>query len=671
VASVAVVGLFILARPAFAQFGSTQQITSAGPLTRIIVSADLSCQVAHREDAQFEFFPSESELGDCGTYLATGGTIHGPAGGSATSIPWEPVSQTPVSGAGTAADPLRVVTTVEIAAAGLRLQQTDSYVVGSQSYRTDVQVTNTSNAIQTGAVYRAGDCYLQGDDAGFARVDGGAPACIVDPALGQRIEQWTPITAGSHYYAGFYTSVWALIGGQEQFPDQCECAEQFAFDNGAGLSWPLNVAPAQTLTFTHETFFSPVGRAAPTSSYTASVPDPTQISLDPVVVAQSVIIAAGVVLLVPFPSALFNSTLEENYPAVMGGIARMSAWLSRQWRLVLAWIRRQIAARRTASPSQAASPGANAKPSVAAAVPVPTVPAQSTASAAPAGARTLPAPPPPAAGAVAPRSDRPRRPAPPPPPPPAGPDIWRTPQGMLVFVLISGLLYAFLDPTFGLSLRSLATYIGLVIGLLVVLLTYGLPLVYFAQNRRLRLTIRALPVTVLVGIGCVLISRLANFQPGYLYGLIVAFMFAGVTFDHEGPARATAAAISLGAAFVAWVTLAFIRSAPIAADPFLGPLISAATVTVVVAGVESAVFALLPLRFMAGSAVFNWNRRVWAVLIGLGVLAFAHVLLNPTSGYMADSTRTDFLTMVVLLIGFAVASVLFWAYFRFRPAHHS
>ena len=78
----------------------------------------------------------------------------------------------------------------------------------------------------------------------------------------------------------------------------------------------------------------------------------------------------------------------------------------------------------------------------------------------------------------------------------------------------------------------------------------------------LPLTSRALPATLLVGIGCVLISRFAGFQPGYLYGLIVAFMFAGVTFDHEGPARATAAGISLGAAFVAWVALAFIRGRP-------------------------------------------------------------------------------------------------------------
>ena len=41
------------------------------------------------------------------------------------------------------------------------------------------------------------------------------------------------------------------------------------------------------------------------------VAGPTDISLDPVVIATSVAAAAGVVLLVPFPAALFNSTLEE------------------------------------------------------------------------------------------------------------------------------------------------------------------------------------------------------------------------------------------------------------------------------------------------------------------------------------------------------------------------
>jgi hypothetical protein len=96
-------------------------------------------------------------------------------------------------------------------------------------------------------------------------------------------------------------------------------------------------------------------------------------------------------------------------------------------------------------------------------------------------------------------------------------------------------------------------------------------------------------------------------------------------------------------------------------------VLSAATVTIVVAGLENAVFAMLPLRFLPGAAVFAWNRRIWVVLIALGLFGFVHVLLNPSAGYLADTTRTSFFTLLVLLAGFGIASVLFWAWFRFRP----
>src|SRR6058998_1507900 len=109
------------------------------------------------------------------------------------------------------------------------------------------------------------------------------------------------------------------------------------------------------------------------------------------------------------------------------------------------------------------------------------------------------------------------------------------------------------------------------------------------------------------------------------------------------------------------------RSGSIANTAFSSP-----AVTIVVAGLENAVFAMLPLRFMPGGAVFKWNRIVWAVLIGLGVFGFAHVLLNPSAGagYLADTTRTSFFTLVALLVVFGVGSVGFWAWFRFRHDPH-
>ncbi len=620
------------------------EITSTGPLTRVIISGDLNCQVAHREDDAFEFYPSGSTPGSCGTFFAVGGTLYGPAslpsGFFSALTPWMLVSQAPVAGSGSQGDPFRTVTTVEATGANLRLEQTDSYVVGSQSYRTDMRITNQGSVALNGILYRAGDCYLQESDVGFGRVDGGAPACVVSDAADSRIEQWLPITAGSHYIEAGYIDVFAAVDAQQQFPDTCTC--DVALDNGAGLSWPVSLAAGQTLTVSHETFFSPVGRALAQQSYRDSVPDPTSISLDPIVVAQSVAIAAGVILLVPFPAALFNSALEENYEEVMAGVARVRGRLSRAWAAFKAWIRRQLAARRTspASPPGGPPPVALAQPPGAVTPP---------AAATPAGPQVAPGPP--AAPAV-----------------PAAPDLWRSPQGMAIFVLLSALLYAFLDPTFGISLVSLATVAGLTLGLFVVLLAYGLPLFLVAQRRRIVLSARALPATIFVAALCVIVSRVADFQPGYLYGLIIGFFFAHtVDRREEGRAEAIASAVSLLTAFAAWIALAFLRAGNGPGDELVGALLGAAMVTVVVAGLENAVFAMLPLRFLPGSAVFDWNRRVWIVLLGLGVFGFAHVLLNPTAGYLADNTRTSFLTMVALLLGFGLASVLFWAWFRFRP----
>jgi hypothetical protein len=612
-----------------------QDIASVGPLTRIIISDDLTCQVAHRDDDQFELFGGER--GSCGTFLAIGGTVYGPAFGGATATAWTAVSQTPPIGSGSGGDPLRVVPVVDAAQAGLRVQQTDSYVVGSQSYRTDIQVTNLSAEPRVGILYRGGDCFLQNDDTGYGRVDGGAPACIVNPAEGRRIEQWLPITPGSHYFEGHYGEVYGIIGSKQHFPDRCDCAEDL--DNGAGLSWSVNLGPGASTVISHETFFSPVGRGPVQQPFGDSVPDPTKISLDPVVVATSIAVTAGVIVLVPFPSALFNSTLEENYEEVMAGVGRVRGWLRRNWDRFLLWVRGQIAARRAARSARPLT-----EPILDPSSSQPSQPIQPT---------TQPATPPFTQPTL------------------AQPDFWRTPQGLVLFVVASALLYGFLDPTFGLNLTSLATFAGLALGLLIVVVAYGLPLLAFARSRRIPLTVRALPATLVIGVVCVVISRVVNFQPGYLYGLIIGFIFArGVAAEHEARAEALAAGSSLLVAFVAWIGLAVLRGGA-AGDQgsLITATLEAASVTIVVAGLENAVFAMLPMRFLPGAAVFAWDRRIWALLIGLGLFGFVHVLLNPSAGYLADTTRTSFFTLIVLLVVFAAVSVLFWAWFRFRPSH--
>lgn len=252
-----------------------KDITSAGPLTHVYIGNELSCQVNYSGDARLELYPPSVIPGDCGTFVALGGTLYTPDfsnhGGTATSglgsrTPFTPTSQANVTGAGSSGSPFAVSTTVNVGSTGLEISEVDSYVSGEEAYRTDVKLTNRSGAVLSGTIYRAGDCYLQESDVGFGFEDqtqkaAGCSANANNSPPG-RIEQWYPTTSGNQYLEGAFSSdVWARIGSKQPFQNACRCGERL--DNGAGLSWGFSLQPGESTTFSHFTVFSPSGVAGP------------------------------------------------------------------------------------------------------------------------------------------------------------------------------------------------------------------------------------------------------------------------------------------------------------------------------------------------------------------------------------------------------------------------
>ena len=239
---------------------------SRGPLTKIAISNELNCQVNHKFDGtSAEFYPTSSTIGACGTFLSVGGTLYSPsdvpAGGSAEGTPFTPVSQSAVSGSGTQANPYKIVTKVNAGTTGLQIIQTDSYVVGQESYRTDVKVQNLGGSSQDAILYRAGDCYLQNSDFGLGSADAatGAVSCVVgvenslgETVPGERYIEWKPLTAGSSYYEARYSEIWSKIGAQQAFGNSCSRCSEY-IDNGAGLSWNITVPAGGQVTYSHLT----------------------------------------------------------------------------------------------------------------------------------------------------------------------------------------------------------------------------------------------------------------------------------------------------------------------------------------------------------------------------------------------------------------------------------
>ncbi len=239
---------------------ATATITSTGPLTSVGVSDQLNCSVNHTGDTSGEFFGDTA----CGTFIVVDGTMYfSPAtipAGQPSATPFTAVNQTGPTGSGTEADPFKIVTTVTAGTTGVGITETDTYVTGLESYRTDVQLTNSSGTAKSVRVYRAADCFLQSSDTGFGAVDtaSGAVACTTGLDPGSRIEQWFPLTAGSSYLESGYSTVWSTIASMQPFPNTCTCATNL--DNGAGLSWDVSVPASGSTTVSSLITFSPLGR---------------------------------------------------------------------------------------------------------------------------------------------------------------------------------------------------------------------------------------------------------------------------------------------------------------------------------------------------------------------------------------------------------------------------
>lgn len=242
-------------------------IASAGPLQNIWIGDELGCQVEHVNDAAYQFYPSATVPGDCGTLLVTGGALYAPdfvghgataTGGLGAYTAFTPVSQTAVTGLGTAGSPYTLTTTVTVGATGLTLRETDTYVVGDDFYETTVVIQNGPAAERSGILYRAGDCFLGGSDSGYGALAITAPGSVActknaNNSPAGRFEEFIPVTGGSRYYHDDFSDVWTWIGGHTAFPNTCDCTT--LQDNGAGLSWDFSVAAGGSATFVNRLRF--------------------------------------------------------------------------------------------------------------------------------------------------------------------------------------------------------------------------------------------------------------------------------------------------------------------------------------------------------------------------------------------------------------------------------
>ena len=226
---------------------------------------------------------------------------------------------------------------------------------------------------------------------------------------------------------------------------------------------------------------------------------------------------------------------------------------------------------------------------------------------------------------------------------------------------------AFIDPRFGFNLTSLEAVLGNLGGILVTTFVYTgfsawlLHRVYGRWGY-----FRVFRGGVVLAVICVAVAKLFSAQPGYIYGVMLGYTLRDfqVPKQHTGRLVATGYGLVLVVSLAAWVMWTPVKAA--AATSTAIPIIVASSILAGIAmgGMSSMVFGLLLLRFLDGHTLLSWQRALWVAIFGIGMFLFIHVVLNSTA---ASAQGRSYTGAIAFFAAFGLASIAFWAYFRYRP----
>ncbi|MEO9180868.1 MAG: FGLLP motif-containing membrane protein, partial [Acidimicrobiales bacterium] len=317
------------------------------------------------------------------------------------------------------------------------------------------------------------------------------------------------------------------------------------------------------------------------------------------------VITLAIVLFIAFPATIFNQAFAENYDEIMLIVSR---WRRR--------VRRLVTGRRTHEPSEES--------------------------------REL-------AGAVTTMNTEPSMPG-------RSTSIW------FCCTLFVGAFFAgLLNPVFGWNAPSVELIIGTLLAFFVGATVTWLVARSFRRMHGYTTStyLRALPVGLAVGAVCVVISRTTHFEPGYLYGIVISFAFAGSLKDrHNAHLVAISSLSTLVVGFAAWLLWIPINHRALQQGAKLLTIVADdALATIFVGALVGTVFLLVPLEGLPGGDLSKWRRDAWALVFFIALFLLVAVELRPASGPTHPGSA-PVVTVVVLFVLFGGVSLGTRRYFK-------
>lgn len=234
-----------------------------------------------------------------------------------------------------------------------------------------------------------------------------------------------------------------------------------------------------------------------------------------------------------------------------------------------------------------------------------------------------------------------------------------------VLVVLTSLIFGFVDPDFGFDLVSLRMTFSLALGLFTV--TYVASWISGSIIKRLwgiptRVSLQ--PAALVFAIIGVIVARLLDFSPGFLIGLVIGLdLLTRVDAPNRVRAVLTNIGVIVSLAVLAWIGYSLMAAFSGGEPTFVGLLAGDALVATTSEGLTAALAALMPLGFLQGHEVFRRSKLLWAGVFTLVATLFALIVLPTASGEKGDPSQVGFWLMI--MVAFAMVSLTLWALLQF------
>lgn len=252
-----------------------------------------------------------------------------------------------------------------------------------------------------------------------------------------------------------------------------------------------------------------------------------------------------------------------------------------------------------------------------------------------------------------------------------------------IFGLVAAALLMIVIPEARFDEATLAQGFGFLLAVPLVVVALEVPGKFYPRRERRSLTPRelrrqreqqwsVLPSALILAGFLALLSRLADFSPPYVYGLIAVYLGADQLLKNlneweEKKERGRSTLIGMlclfAASVIAWfVWIPLDRAFDREVDGFVWLIADAFLPTFFLLGLETAVFAMMPLTFLKGKEVWQWKPAVWAVVFL--PISFVFLSVQFAVRETADLTLAGTIKAIALFVAFGIFSFVFWAYFH-------